>query len=109
MILVTVIIFVWFRFPVLKDAFGQFAKMIGAAPLWSRDSGYLLTGAFVLLAIALIGATPLIKTLAEKLAGYEKIQVFVPIMKTVVMLAILVFSTAYLVDGSFSPFLYFRF
>ncbi len=106
---ITVIIFVWFRFPVLNDAFGQFAKMFGAAPLWSADSGYLLGGAFILLLIALTGATPLIKTLAGRFAGYEKTSGLVPILKTAVMLAILVFATAYLVDGSFSPFLYFRF
>ena len=57
----------------------------------------------MLLLISALGATPLPKrwglTLGKRL----------PWLEGLCMLALLLLSTAYLVDGSFNPFLYFRF
>jgi alginate O-acetyltransferase complex protein AlgI len=106
---VTVLLFVWFRFTDLSEATAQFKKMFGGAPLLSSDSGYLLSGAALLLAVALIGATPLPLSLAKKLSLSGKGRALVPVLRSALILFVLVFATAYLVDGSFSPFLYFRF
>ncbi len=106
---VTVLLFVWFRFTDLSEATAQFKKMFGGAPLLSSDSGYLLSGAALLLAVALIGATPLPLSLAKKLSLSGKGRALVPVLRSALIFFVLVFATAYLVDGSFSPFLYFRF
>ena len=56
-----------------------------------------------------VGATPLpakiVRQFSEKGPGKKIMSVVEP----VVLLALLAVVTAYLVDGSFNPFLYFRF
>lgn len=84
----------------LKLMFG-----FGGLPLMSEDTLYNLSSYAVLLVAALFGATPLVKKLAEKLRGRS----FCSAFEAVAVAVILILSTAYLVDGSFNPFLYFRF
>ncbi len=108
-ITVTAMLFVWFRFTDLSAAIDQFKKMFGSVPIMNSDTVYLLKGAALLFAIALPGATPLPARLAGKLSRSKIGPVSVPVFKSVMIVFILVFATAYLVDGSFSPFLYFRF
>jgi alginate O-acetyltransferase complex protein AlgI len=55
--------------------------------------------------MAFIGATPLVRNLARKIENTKISTVLEPVVTAV----ILIISTAYLVDGSFNPFLYFRF
>jgi len=52
-----------------------------------------------------LGATPVPKKALSALEKYR----FWPVLTLVLMVLALVISTAFLVDGSFSPFLYFRF
>ena len=59
--------------------------------------------------IALIGATPLMKKLIIKINNTEKGAKVLNIAEPIVMTVLLVVMTAFLVDGSFNPFLYFRF
>ena len=54
--------------------------------------------------LSLIGATPLVKYLATRIPAK-----ILTVLEPVVLLVLLVICTAYLVDGSFNPFLYFRF
>ena len=54
--------------------------------------------------IGIVAATPLAKNLWHKLPERAR-QIAFPVL----MLAGLVFTTAYLVDGTYNPFLYFRF
>ena len=84
----------------LKLMFG-----LGGLPLMSQDTLYCLSSYAVLLVAALFGATPIVKKLAEKLKGRG----ISYILEAVTVAVILLLSTAYLVDGSFNPFLYFRF
>ena len=65
---------------------------------------YYLRSYLPILIIAILAATPLAKNLWAKLSTRGR-QVAVPVL----MLAGLALATAYLVDGSFNPFLYFRF
>ena len=75
----------------------------------SQEALYLLRSNAVLLAIAAVGATPLPRRLCGALessrAGVRVLSVLEPLG----VLTLLVLCTAYLVDGTFSPFLYFRF
>ena len=108
LLLVTVLIFVWFRFPTFGEAAAAFGQMFGG-PLWSGETAYLLKSAAVLLVVAALGATPLPKRLALRFSRTKAGGALIPWGKALWMLLILAAATAYLVDGSFSPFLYFRF
>ena len=76
----------------------------GGIPLVTTETLYYLRSYAVLLIAALVGSTPVVKTAAQKIS--PKIT---NVLITPVMLVLLVLCTAYLVDGSFNPFLYFRF
>ena len=78
---------------------------LGGLPLISGDTVYNLSSYAVLLAIAFLGATPAVKKLCEKLRNKK----FTLVLEGIFVAVILILSTAYLVDGSFNPFLYFRF
>ena len=64
---------------------------------------YYLRNYGVTLILCCIFSTPLLKKLYEKKIQYH------PILKTVLLAVVLIFSVAYLVDASYNPFLYFRF
>ena len=86
----------------VKGLFG-----LGELPLISTEGLYLLRSNLVLLAIAALGATPLPKTLWGKLE--QRLPRFSAALAPIGMAALLLLSTACLVDGSYNPFLYFRF
>lgn len=75
----------------------------------AETSAYLLRNRLGLLVIALIGATPLPNMCWQKVNETCKKSVCVSMIQCVLVLLSLVLCTAYLVDGSFNPFLYFRF
>ena len=75
------------------------------APLVSGTVVYDLSRSAVLLVILSIASTPLPHMLYEKLKDNK---VFIVIW-TAVLPLILLICTAYLVDSSYNPFLYFRF
>ena len=66
---------------------------------------YHLRNYIVVIIIAIITSTPLIKNLLSKLT---KIKVF-SIIETLCYFVLLIIVTSFLVDSSFNPFLYFRF
>ena len=84
----------------LKLMFG-----LGGLPFMSADTVYSLSSYAILLATAFIGATPVVKKLCEKLRNKK----LTFVLEGIFVAVILILSTAYLVDGSFNPFLYFRF
>ncbi len=106
-IFLVLISFVLFNAETFTMAFSDLKIMFGAAglPLYTAETLYHLRSYAVLLVIALIGATPLARNLSRKLEN-TKIST---ILEPVVIAVIIIVSTAYLVDGSFNPFLYFRF
>lgn len=99
--------FVLFNADSLTQAAGDFAAMFGAGglPLFTPETGYYLRSFAPLLLISLLGATPAVSSAARRLEGNALIRALQPI----VWAGLALVSTAYLVDGSFSPFLYFRF
>ena len=101
--------FVLFDAACLSDALKTLGALFGAGSLAgaSQEALYLLRSNAVLLVLAAAGATPLparlCRALSERRAGLANI------LEPLGILLLLALCTAYLVDGSFSPFLYFRF
>lgn len=85
---------------VLADIGGMFGK--GGLPLVSAEALYYLKSYAVIGVLAIVGATPLPKKIVSRWKGLQYAE-------PVVLLVLLIMITAYLVDGSFNPFLYFRF
>ena len=90
---------------------GDLKAMFGLAglPLWSFETGYYLRSYAVLLLCAIVGATPLPKKAWQRFAQSRAGAVVSVAAEPLYVLSMLLISTAYLVDGSFNPFLYFRF
>lgn len=111
LVLAVVFGFVLFNAESLSVAAGDVGAMFGAGglPLWTGETGYYLSGFAVLLAIAAVGATPLIKNLVKKISRNPRGEKVMNILRPAALAAILILCTAYFADNSFSPFLYFRF
>ena len=103
--------FVLFNADNMGQAFSDLAGLFGAGgiPLASDEALYYLSSFSLILPIAIIGATPLIKNGFERLSKNCAAVRILNIAEPIVLLSILLVMTAYLVDGSFNPFLYFRF
>ena len=103
-LLLVVISFVIFNAGSINEAFVYIGGMLGVGdyPLVSTEALYYLKDYLFVLIIAIVGATNFPKYFVTK---FKTLQWLEPI----VLIALLVVSTAYLVDGSFNPFLYFRF
>ncbi len=109
--LAVLISFVIFNATDMKEAFQYIGGMFGAGdiPLVSAETLYYLKSYALVLVLSLIGSTPVIKTAALRLCNGEKTAKVINVLEPVVIAALLIVMTAYLVDGSFNPFLYFRF
>ena len=84
----------------IKGLFG-----IGNISVISKESIYYLKSYFIVILIGIIGATSIMKNIVEK----EKIKKIANILEPIYLFSILLLSTSYIIDGSFNPFLYFRF
>ena len=102
-LLVIAFSFVLFNAADLNQALSDMGGMLGlgGAPMVSAETFYYLRSYAGVFLIGLVGATPWPKRMALKKD--------LPIVDTIVMAALLMLCTASLVDGSFNPFLYFRF
>lgn len=90
-----------------QDLAGLFG--FSGLPLVTTESVYYLRSYGLLLLIGILGATPAIKLLRQKLQGNRFGAIVLAVAEPLAMAAVLLVCTAYLVDGSFNPFLYFRF
>ena len=107
-LLLIVVSFVIFNANNMAQAGQDLMGMFGALdiPLVSAESWYYLRSNALLLVSACVGATPLVRKCALRI---ENLGSAAEVLRFLVAMIILVVSTAYLVDGSFNPFLYFRF
>ena len=103
--------FVLFDADSVSGAAATLGALFGAGGLagTSQEALYLLRSNAVLLAIAAVGATPLPKRLCGALESSRAGARVLSVLEPLGVLTLLVLCTAYLVDGTFSPFLYFRF
>ena len=105
--LIVMLGFVLFNAEDLAQAVADIGGLFGAGgvPLVSTPTLYYLKSYGVLFLLGFVGATPLVRNGAAKLSETKLGAVLEPI----VLILLLLVCSAYLVDGSFSPFLYFRF
>jgi len=82
---------------------------MGGIPAVSTAFFYNLRSYAATLIISIIGATPLMVKLKERLDANRKLRPILDAVEIPALLTLLIICTAYLADGSFNPFLYFRF
>ena len=102
--------FVIFDAASVPEALKSIAALFGAGglPTVSFESLYYLKSYAVVLLIGIAGATPLPSKLACTAANSRAGKV-INAAEPLCLIALLAFCTAFLIDGSFNPFLYFRF
>lgn len=109
-ILALVLSFVIFAANSIPEAFSYIKSMfgLGGLPFSTSETMYYLRSYVSIFLMALMGATPVIRDLALRLKGKmsEKCLAFIEPLFVILIIAL---SSAYIVDGSFNPFLYFRF
>ena len=83
--------------------------VLSGLPLVSAETLYYLRSFALVLILGFIGSTPLVRDTANRLSNSRRFGAVTTVVEIAVMLGILFICTGYLVDGAFSPFLYFRF
>lgn len=106
-----VISFVIFNSSSMGQAISDISHMFGAGGLkpFSAETAYYLRKFGLTLFLGIIAATPAVPSLVSKIGKNERAAAFLNAAEVVIIPALLMLCTAYLVDGSFNPFLYFRF
>ncbi len=109
--IVMLISFVIFNGTDMRESLQYIGAMFGAGntPLVSDEFVYYLRSYGLLIVAALFGATPAVKTLIVKAKSNKSLEKVINLLEPAVLLVLIVTVTAFLVDGSFNPFLYFRF
>ena len=103
-IFLVLISFIIFNSTSLGEIVVSVKSMLGMnhLPLYNLSTLYYVRSYIVIFVIAMIASTPLMKNLVQKLKWSIYLEPFLWIV-------LLVVCSAYLIDGSFNPFLYFRF
>ena len=81
----------------------------GGIPFINAETVYYLRSYAIVLILALVGATPIVKKAALAIKSKNVGNKIMNVLEPIALVALVLVMTAYLVDGSFSPFLYFRF
>lgn len=101
--------FIMFDASSVGEGFAAIAALFSRGSAANTEALYYLRSYTVPLIIAAIGATPLPKRIKAKLEATRVGGAITAIAEPVALAALLCLCTAYLIDGSFNPFLYFRF
>ena len=106
-----VISFVIFNAENMGQAFSDIGGLFGAGgiPLVSAEAVYCLRSFALVLILAVFGATPLLRNGLVRLSQYPTAGKVLNALEPFTLFILLLVMTGYLVDGSFNPFLYFRF
>ncbi len=110
-IFLTVIGFVIFNAADISDVGGTLSAMFGgqSIALYNNEAIYYLTSYAGIIAIAMLCSTPILKKLGEFVSKKEVGDITLSFVKPICYVLILLVCTASLIDGSFNPFIYFRF
>lgn len=102
LLFVVLISWVLFSHDQLGEGLGYLSIMLGgqASSFYNTSTWYLLSNYGLIFIIGILFSTPIMKKLEERLPAW---------LNYVFLMVILLLSTAYLVDATFNPFLYFRF
>ena len=90
----------------VKNLCGMFSLSGG---FLGAEALYYIKSYFVVFLLAAIGSTPLPKKLYNKFAATGFGEKALYVLEPLTLIALLLTVTAFLTDGSFNPFLYFRF
>lgn len=106
-LLIVMISFIIFNGENISGIMQNIGGLVGAnnIPLASQESIYYLKSYFVVILMGIIGATPVLKNIVNS-SKFSKIN---NLLEPIFLLTILIICTSFIVDGSFNPFLYFRF
>jgi len=90
------------------EAFSVIGRMFGAgaSAFAGNEPMYYLRSYAIPFVIGIIGATPLVRNLAGKIGEKKQLAT---VLEPLALALILIAATANMVDGSFNPFIYFRF
>ena len=103
--------FVLFDASNVSEAVYRIGSLFGAGghPLVTAETLYYLRSFAVLLSVAIVGATPLPAKVFALIGKSKTGKAVLTILEPLTLVAMIAICTAYLIDGSFNPFLYFRF
>lgn len=110
-ILLVILSFVIFNAADMKEVFEDICSMFGAGglPLLTSETMYYLRSYAVVLIFGIIGCTPITKNIICIIKQKTSGMTLVVAAEALLLICQLLVITGYLVDGSFNPFLYFRF
>ncbi len=103
--------FVIFNVNSIADGITFFKNMfgLGSLPFISLETSYYIRSYIVVLVIAFIAATPIFTNLFDKLKQKKGFKIVLNGIEPFYYVILLFIVTAFLIDSSFNPFLYFRF
>ena len=107
-IFIVLIGWVFFGFESIQQGFAFLGAMFGAVPFCNSDTLYQLLSYAPLLAVCAVASTPLLRRCYERINARGR----APALCTTDlagMACLICLSVAYLISGSYNPFLYFRF
>ncbi len=111
LIIIAVLSFVIFDSESLLEISSNFKGIfsLSGLPFSTVTARYYISSYAVIFIISCFLATPVLKIGYEKLEETRVGKTIISISEPIILCLLLVLSTAYIVDGSFNPFLYFRF
>ncbi len=109
--LAVIVSFVIFDSADLGSAFTCIKSLFGAGgyPIFSTESVYYLKSYAVLFVVGLVGCTPLPSLAVRKISENRTARKAVNLLEPLYLTALILVVTGFIVDGSYNPFLYFRF
>jgi len=110
-LVLTAISFAIFGADSMKNALSTVCGMfgIGGVSLLSNIFIYHIRSFWLVIVISMIAATPIPKILLAKVCQNKTFSAIWNWIEIPILFALLILCTAYLADGAFNPFLYFRF
>ena len=108
--IIIVISFLIFNSTTTTEIFNSLKNMfcLNNIPFTNQETIYYLKSYLILLIISFISATPLLKTIINKITT-SKYKIIIDVLEPITYITLLILSTSFLIDESFNPFLYFRF
>lgn len=110
-IFMVLVSFVVFNATDMKEAVSYLSIMLtgNGLPLTSLEFFYYLKSYGIIIIIAIVGVGPWVSNIVEKLRKNENGRKLLNIAEPIVLIILLLVVSAYLINDSYNPFLYFRF
>lgn len=108
--IIIIISFLIFNSNNLNEIFISLKNMffLNNIPFINNETIYYLKSYLIIFIVSILSATPLFKNIITKLSN-TKLKNIINILEVISLILLLTITTAYLIDESFNPFLYFRF